>query len=67
MYILRNYLNSSCSFNLNFFQGVNNFFDVWLVFFLEDEDDIVYKKETEDIFFINHIQFLKDLLESLVF
>ena len=49
------------------FQSVDDFLDVWLIFLLESEDDIVYEKETEDILFINYIQLLKDLLESLVF
>jgi len=38
-----------------------------LVFFSEDEDDIVYEKETEDTLFIDYIRLLKDFLESLVF
>jgi len=50
-----------------FFKNVNDFFNVWLVFLFEDEDDIVYEKEIEDIFFIDYIRLLKDLLESLVF
>ncbi len=49
------------------FQGVDDFFNVWLVFLLESEDDIVYEKEIKDIFFINYIQLLKDFLKSLVF
>ncbi len=49
------------------FQGVDDFFDVWLVFLFENENDVVYKKETEDILFIDHIRFLRDLLESLIF
>ncbi len=49
------------------FQSVDDFLDVWLVFLFEGEDDVVYKKETEDILFINYIRFLRDLLKSLVF
>ncbi len=48
------------------FQGVNDFFDVWLVFLLEGKDDVVHKKKTKDILFINYIRLLKDLLESLI-
>ncbi len=50
-----------------FFQSVDDFFDVWLIFFLKGENDVVYEKETEDILFIDYIRLLKDLLESLVF
>jgi len=49
------------------FQGVNDFFDVWLVFLFEDKNDVVYEKEIEDILFIDYIWLLKDLLESLIF
>ncbi len=50
-----------------FFQDVDDFFDVWLVFLPKSKDNIVYEKEIEDILFTNYIQLLKDFLKSLVF